>query len=55
VQTDTYANLATLIKGLTGNTTFTTEEDTLIASFINRRIYHAYRRTQHWPRYLKFG
>lgn len=55
MQTDTYANLATLVKGLTGNTAFTTSEDTLIASFINRRIYHAYRRTNYWPRYLKLG
>jgi len=52
MQTDTYANLATLVKGLTGNTTFTTDESTLVASFINRRIFQAYRRSIHWPRYL---
>lgn len=52
MQTDSYANLTTLVKGLTGNTTFTTEEDALIASFVNRRIYHAYRRSAYWPRYL---
>lgn len=55
MQTDTYSNLATLVKGLTGNTTFTSEEDTLIQSFINRRIYNAYRRSIHWPRYATHG
>ena len=55
MQTDTYANLATLVKGLTGNTEFASDEDALIQSFINRRIFHAYRRSQHWPRYLVFG
>ncbi len=55
MQTDTYSNLYTLVKGLTGNTTFTTEEDTLIQSFINRRIFQAYRRSVYWPRYLTLG
>lgn len=55
MQTDTYANLYTLIKGLTGNTAFISSEDTLIQSFINRRIYNAYRRSTYWPRYLVLG
>lgn len=55
MQTDTYANLYSLVKGLTGNTTFTSSEDTLIQSFINRRIYNAYRRSVYWPRYLVVG
>jgi hypothetical protein len=55
MQTDTYANLYSLVKGLTGNTSFTSSEDTLIQSFINRRIYNAYRRSTYWPRYLVVG
>lgn len=55
MQTDTYSNLYTLVKGLTGNTTFTSEEDTLIQSFVNRRIFAAYRRSAYWPRYLTLG
>jgi hypothetical protein len=52
MQTATYDNLFTLVKGLTGNTSLTTTEETLINSFINRRIYNAYRRSNYWPRYL---
>jgi len=55
MQTDTFTNLLSLVKGLTGNTAFTASEDTLVAQFINRRIYNAYRRSQYWPRYLVVG
>jgi hypothetical protein len=55
MQTDTYSNLLTLVKGLSGNTTFTSAEDALVGSFINRRIYNAYRRFAYWPRYLVIG
>jgi hypothetical protein len=55
MQTDTYSNLLSLVKGLSGNTTLTTEETTLIGTFINRRIYNAYRRYAYWPRYLVLG
>jgi hypothetical protein len=55
MQTDTYSNLLTLVKALSGNTTLTTQEETLIGSFINRRIYNAYRRSSYWPRYLVLG
>ena len=55
MQTDTFTNLLSLVKGLTGNTAFTTAEETLVAQFINRRIYNAYRRSSYWPRYLVVG
>ena len=55
MQTDTYSNLLTLVKALSGNTALTAQEETLIGSFINRRIYNAYRRSAYWPRYLVLG
>ena len=55
METETYTNVYTLVKALSGNTSFTSEEDTLVNSFINRRIYDAYRRFERWPRYLKLG
>ena len=55
MQTDTFNNLLTLTKALTGNTAFTAEETVLVSSFINRRLYNAYRRNQHWPRCLVAG
>ena len=53
--TDTYGNLLELVKALSGNTALTTEENSLINQFINRRIYNAYRRINYWPRYLVLG
>lgn len=55
MQTDTFSNLLTLVKGLSGNTDFTDQETTLVSSFINRRIYNAYRRSNYWPRYFVGG
>jgi hypothetical protein len=55
MQTDTFTNLLTTIKGLSGNTAFTSAEDVLVANFANRRIYNAYRRSLYWPRYLVLG
>ncbi len=55
METETYTNVYTLVKALSGNTSFTSEEDTLVNSFINRRIYDAYRKFERWPRYLKLG
>lgn len=55
MQTDTYSNLLSLVKGLSGNTAFTAAEEALVGSFINRRIYNAYRRNSYWPRYLVLG
>jgi hypothetical protein len=55
MQTDTYSNLLTLVKALSGNTSLTPQEETLIGSFINRRIYNAYRRSSYWPRYMVLG
>lgn len=53
--TDTYSNLLELVKALSGNTALTTEENSLVNQFINRRIYNAYRRINYWPRYLVLG
>lgn len=55
MQTQSFSELLTLAKGLTGNTTLQTDEDTLITAFVNRRIYNAYRRSHYWPRYLVLG
>jgi len=55
MQTDTFTNLLTLVKGPSGNTSFTSAEETLVGSFINRRIYNAYKRSNYWPRYLVLG
>lgn len=55
METKTWETLTTRVKGLCGVTSFTTEEDTLIASFINRRLYNAFRRSDMWPRYLVTG
>lgn len=55
MQTATYTSLLSLVKGLTGNTTFATSETTLVGEFINRRIYNAYRQYDYWPRYLVLG
>ena len=55
MQTDTYSNLLSLVKGLSGNTVLTSSEETLVGNFINRRIYNAYRRNAYWPRYLVLG
>jgi len=55
MQTDTYSNMVALVKGLSGNTAFTPAEEVLVGSFINRRIYNAYRRYAYWPRYLVLG
>jgi hypothetical protein len=41
MQTDTYSNLLSLVKGLSGNTSYTSAEEALVGSFINRRIYNA--------------
>ncbi len=55
LQTKTYTQLYTLVKALYGSTSLTTEEDTLLGAFINRRLYNAYRRSDLWPRYLVVG
>lgn len=55
MQTNTFTNLLTLVKGLSGNTSFTSAEETLVGSFINRRLYNAYKRSSYWPRYLVLG
>jgi hypothetical protein len=53
--TRTFQTLKDLTKGLCGVTRFANDEDAVIASFINRRLYNAYRRSDYWPRYLVLG
>jgi hypothetical protein len=55
MQTVTWDSITTLVKGLCGVTQFTSDEDDLIAAFINKRLYGAYRRSDLWPRYLVLG
>lgn len=55
METESYDNVLTLVKALSGNTTFTTEETALVNAFINRRCYDAYRKSDMWPRYLVLG
>lgn len=52
MQTDTYANLLVLVKALAGVDNFTTDEETSILAFANRRLYEAYRKSPLWPRYF---
>jgi hypothetical protein len=49
----TYTDLAALIKGLAGVYSFSTNEDTAILAFVNRRLYQAYNASPVWPRYMK--
>ncbi len=51
----TYEDLLTLIRSLSGVGNFTTEEQTSILSFVNRRAYEAYNMSQSWPRYIVVG
>jgi hypothetical protein len=53
--TRTWSELQTLLKGLCGVTSFETTESDLVASFINRRLYRAYKASDYWPRYLVIG
>ena len=50
-----YSDLLTLIRSLAGAGSFTTEEQTSILSFVNRRASEAYNMSQSWPRYLVVG
>ncbi len=52
MQTDTYANLLSLVKSLAGVDNFTTDEESSILNFANRRVYEAYRKSALWPRYF---
>jgi hypothetical protein len=55
MQERTYSDLLTLIRSLAGVGGFTTEEQTSILSFVNRRASEAYNMSQSWPRYLVVG
>jgi hypothetical protein len=55
MQERTYSDLLTLIRSLAGAGSFTTEEQTSILSFVNRRASEAYNMSQSWPRYLVVG
>lgn len=52
MQTDTYTHLLERIQALAGVDAFTSDEETQIGSFINRRIYQAYRYSDLWARYI---
>ncbi len=49
---ETYSDLLERIQALAGVDAFTSDEETLIGSFINRRIYQAYRASDTWARYI---
>ena len=52
MQVETYPNLKALIQGLAGVSSFTSEEDPKILSFVNRRAAEAYNLSPSWARYL---
>ena len=52
MQVETYPNLKALIQGLAGVSSFTSEEDPKILSFVNRRAAEAYNLSPSWSRYL---
>jgi hypothetical protein len=52
MQIKTYTDLKALIQALAGVSSFTTEEDSKILSFVNRRAAEAYNLSPSWARYL---
>lgn len=52
MQNRTYADLFNLIKSLAGVNQFTSDEQSDISRFINRRYLQAYNESQNWVRYL---
>jgi hypothetical protein len=52
MQTRTYGDLFNLIKSLAGVNQFTSDEQSDISRFINRRYLQAYNESQNWVRYL---
>ena len=55
MQNRTYAELFALIKSLSGVNEFTSEEDSYIRNFVNRRFKQAYDASDWWARYLIVG
>ena len=52
MQVKSYTDLKALIQALAGVSSFTTEEDSKILSFVNRRAAEAYNLSPSWSRYL---
>jgi predicted small secreted protein len=52
MQVESYTNLKALIQALAGVSSFTSEEDSKILSFVNRRAAEAYNLSPSWARYL---
>lgn len=52
MQNKSYTDLKALIQALAGVSSFTTEENTKILSFVNRRAAEAYNLSPSWARYL---
>ena len=55
MQERTYTDLLNLTQSLIGSGSLTTQEQSSILSFVNRRAYEAYNTSQSWPRYLVVG
>ena len=55
MQVKSYTDLKALIQALAGVSSFTTEEDSRILSFVNRRAAEAYNLSPSWARYLVTG
>jgi len=55
MQTRSYASLLLLIQSLCGVDEFALNEIGRIKALINRRALRAYRMTNYWPRFFKFG
>jgi hypothetical protein len=52
MQQSTYAEIFQLVEALGGVDSFTTDERAKILTFVNRRLYQAYRASEMWPRYV---
>ena len=52
MQTRTYGELFKLIQSLAGVNAFTTEEQSDVSRFINRRFFQAFNESPNWVRYL---
>ena len=55
MQSNTYTSFYADVLALTGNSSFTTTEQTRILANANRRLYQAYRSFSSWPRYIVGG
>lgn len=55
MQQKTYSSLLSLVKALAGVNEFTSDEETYIVDFTNRRAQEAYDSSEYWTRYLVAG